>query len=149
MAPKLGIKRRGVSYTGVWLSLFQQDGTIVFVRVCVTQTRAHVFRVLTEIRVPYRLIPHFFAPKLNIKRRGASCTQYEFTVFLMNLGTRKQDQILGCVENMSVSDLGCVLYMSVSHTRDGTVHRIQSTQRPLSRCGRTTRRTSCAQPSPA
>ncbi len=29
----------------------------------------------------------------------------------MNLGTRKQDQILGCV-----------LYMSASYTRDSTVH---------------------------
>ncbi len=41
--------------------------------------------------LPYRLVykTHFLAPKLKVKRRGASCTEYEFTVFLINLGTRK------------------------------------------------------------
>ncbi len=54
---------------------------------------------------------HFFAPKLILKERVHHIHEYEFTVFLINLGTRKQDQILGCV-----------LYTSVSYTWDGIVH---------------------------
>ncbi len=64
--------------------------------------------------IPYCLVfqTHFSARNLNFKRRGASknMTMNEFTIFSMNLGTRKYDPFLGCI-----------LYMRASYTRDGTV----------------------------